>query len=68
MRRLIVGRPIFLALFLTACAAPVDGVQRTRMRDCPPGTVQICESKQEPSRGGDEEIPLYERCTCKSIY
>lgn len=68
MCKLIAYVPFLVVFFLSACATPADGVQRSRMRDCPPGTVQVCESRQEPSQGGDEEIPLYERCTCKSIY
>jgi len=48
-----------------ACAS--DGAIRPRpqIRDCPPGEVLICESRAEPSRGGDEEIPVYERCYCR---
>jgi len=44
-------------------------VKRDRTRDCPPGQVQICESRQqrEPSSGGDEEIPEYDFCRCESI-
>lgn len=56
-------------LLLAACAASPrePGLGRNQIRDCPPGMVLICESSrdQEPSSGGDEEIPLYDRCYCE---
>ena len=58
-------------MLLQACATTDDGngqvLQQNRVRDCPFGTIQICESRnqREPSRGGDEEIPAYERCRCE---
>jgi len=56
-------------LILGACAStPDDGVKRKRMRDCPLGMVQICETReQEPSKGGDEEIREYEFCYCELL-
>lgn len=59
---------IALALNLGACATnPAGGVKRTQIRDCPPGTVLFCESRQQPSTGSEEEIPEYERCRCENI-
>jgi len=56
--------------FLGACAsAGGDEIRRNRMRDCPPGMVQVCETREHtPSQGGDEEVPEYEYCRCESIY
>lgn len=60
---------ISAALMLAACATsqPEGGVRRDRIPDCPVGTILICESAtlEEPSRGGDEEIPEYDRCYCE---
>ncbi len=59
---------VIVALGLTGCAAPTGGgVKRTQIRDCPAGMVLFCESRNEPSTGGEEEIPEYERCRCESI-
>ncbi|MDH5345130.1 MAG: hypothetical protein OEW59_05140 [Gammaproteobacteria bacterium] len=59
-----------LVTFSGGCATTgEDGAKRSRMRDCPPGMVQICESREhKPSRGGEEDIPEYEYCRCESIY
>jgi len=56
-----------VALFAGCVAAPTDGVRRNRMQECPPGQVQICKGDNEPSSGGDEEIPEYDLCYCESI-
>jgi hypothetical protein len=60
-----------IAILLGGCATAPTGeqVKRDRMRDCPPGTMQICESRrlQKPSAGGDEEIPEYDYCRCESM-
>lgn len=60
---------ISMVFTLGACAtsSQQDGVRRDPIRDCPDGTILICESftQQEPSRGGDEEIPQYDRCRCE---
>jgi hypothetical protein len=62
---------LLITSFLLSACTSVDGerVKRDRTRECPPGRVQICESRtqREPSRGGDEEIPEYEYCYCESI-
>lgn len=54
---------------LGACAStPDDGVKQNRMRDCPLGMVQICETRErDPSKGGDEEIREYEFCRCELL-
>jgi len=58
-------------LVLGACTTTTDGprVKRDRTRDCPPGQVQICESRKprDPSGGDDEEIPEYDFCRCETI-
>ena len=68
MKRLI--SPLILLLLTGACASTDgDGVKRNRMRDCPPGMIQVCETREHtPSQGGDEELPEYEYCRCESIY
>jgi len=55
--------------FVAACAAPIDGAKRSRIRDCPVGQVLICEDRttRAPSRGGDEEIPEYDFCYCEDV-
>ena len=61
---------LILLMLASACATgPTDGARRTQIRDCPVGMVLICESTrdQEPSSGGDEEIPEYDRCRCENI-
>jgi len=60
---------LMILLLLNACATtPVGGVKRNRMHDCPPGLVQICETReQHPSKGGDDEIPEYETCYCEPV-
>ena len=60
-----------LSLALGACASTPQepGARRSQIRDCPVGWVLICETAkaQEPSQGGDEEIPEYDRCTCEQV-
>ena len=60
-----------IAASLAGCAsAPTDGgIRRTQIRDCPVGQVLVCETRrvQDPSRGGDEEIPEYEFCFCENV-
>ena len=57
------------SLLLAACAAaPGDrGPRQSQLRDCPPGQVLVCESREKPSSAGDEEIPVYEFCYCENI-
>lgn len=68
MNRFIVT--VLALTLLGACASTgEDGAKRNRMRDCPPGMIQICETREHtPSQGGEEEIPEYEYCRCESIY
>jgi len=58
------------SLALGACSSTPTGptTKRTQIRDCPAGMVLICETRrhQEPSAGGDEEIPEYDHCYCKN--
>jgi len=59
-----------LTLLVGACAtAPSDGPRRSQIRDCPVGMVLICETArdEELSSGGDEEIPVYDRCYCRDV-
>jgi len=59
-----------IACLLGACAPMPDerGPRQNRMRDCPPGMVNVCETRQkQPIDAPDEEIPAYERCVCESI-
>jgi hypothetical protein len=50
-----------------SCADTSSGVRpRPQITSCPPGLILICESRQQPSKGGaEEEIPQYERCRCE---
>ena len=55
---------------VNSCATP-DGkptLQRRQVTECPDGMILICESDNPPSSGGDEEIPGYERCYCRSRF
>jgi len=56
---------LLLLCGIVACAS--DGAIRPhpQIRDCPPGEVLICTGRGEPSQGGDEDIPQYERCHCR---
>ena len=58
---------VLAALFASGCQSTDGGIKRTKIRDCPPGWILMCETRrpQEPSRGGDEEIPEYDFCTCE---
>lgn len=60
---------IAVLVMLCGCAsAPNDGARRDRMRDCPDGMVQICETRRESlPKGDDEEIPEYEFCYCEPL-
>jgi hypothetical protein len=62
---------IVLAFLLNACASTPGEptVKRSQIRDCPPGWVLICETRrqQDPSQGGDEEIPVYDFCRCDRL-
>lgn len=53
---------------LTACASS-SGDSQIKPRqtlECPYGMMLICESQtNEPSSGGDEDIPEYDRCHCQ---
>jgi len=68
-----IARTVLLAamlLCLTACASnPNDSnnptIKPRQTLECPYGMMLICESRNEPSRGGDEEIPEYDRCRCE---
>jgi hypothetical protein len=54
---------------IAACTAPERNpeLQRRQVTECPDGMILICEGSNSPSRGGDEEIPGYERCYCRLI-
>jgi hypothetical protein len=59
-----------MLLYLTACASNASDPNNPKIKprqtlECPYGMVLICESRNEPSRGGDEEIPEYDRCHCE---
>jgi hypothetical protein len=60
---------IAVACLLTACASgPGErGPRQSQLRDCPPGQVLICESRENPSKANEEEIPVYEFCYCENI-
>jgi hypothetical protein len=64
-------RTVALLLFgslIVSCADTGGEVRpRRQITECPPGMVLICTSRQAPSEGGDEEIPLYDHCYCRSI-
>lgn len=57
-------------LYLVACASTASDPNNPKIKprqtlECPYGMMLICESRNEPSRGGDEEIPEYDRCRCE---
>jgi hypothetical protein len=56
-----------MLLCLTACASDTSNptIKPRQTLECPYGMTLICESRNEPSRGGDEEIPEYDRCHCE---
>lgn len=59
---------LLLVGMIVGSCADTNGPDRPRpqISSCPPGFVLICESRQEPSKGGaDEEIPQYEHCRCE---
>jgi hypothetical protein len=60
---------IVIAVVLAACASDPGerGPRQSQIRDCPPGQVLICESRDRPSSGSDEEIPVYEFCYCETV-
>lgn len=63
--------PVLAIIAMSASCAKTGGGPGTRpqIRDCPPGFVLVCESRQEPSKGGaEEEIPQYEYCRCEQAY
>jgi hypothetical protein len=55
-------------LILNACASAGDpATPRRQTVECPGSMILICEGREsEPSKGGDEEIPQYERCYCRA--
>ncbi len=58
-----------LAMSASCADADVKPRPRSEIRDCPPGFVLVCESRQDPSKGGpEEEIPEYEYCRCEQAY
>jgi len=64
---------IVMAAALMVCISIVSCVQidspnipRRQITSCPESLILICTSRQPPSQGGDDEILLYEHCTCKS--
>ncbi len=58
-----------VAMSASCAGADVKPGPRSDIRDCPPGFVLVCESRQEPSKGGaEEEIPEYEYCRCEQAY
>lgn len=62
----IVAAFIF-ALLTSSCGTNKAPAQpRRQITSCPEGMLLICTTnKQEPSKGGDDEIPQYERCVCQ---
>ena len=59
-----------ILLCLTACASNASDSNNPKIKprqtlECPYGMTLICESRNEPSRGSDEEIPEYDRCYCE---
>ena len=54
---------------MAACASDPGerGPRQSQLRDCPPGQVLICESRERPSKAGQEEIPVYEFCYCENV-
>jgi len=62
----VVLTALLVGMSLTSCATSNDPrYPRQQLTSCPLGLILICESRQPPSKGGDEEIPLYDRCRCE---
>lgn len=61
---------LLVATWISSCADTGGMVRREPpIQSCPPGFVLVCESRQEPSKGGaEEEIPKYEYCRCEQAY
>lgn len=59
-----------VSAFASSCADRSSTTRpRPQLTSCPPGFVLVCESRQEPSKGGaEEEIPQYEYCRCEQAY
>ena len=55
-------------VMLSACATGNNPATPPRQTvECPGSMILICEGRDtEPSKGGDEEIPQYERCYCRA--
>ena len=58
---------LILNFSLTGCATSDGGsdLQKRQTVECPDSLMLICEGRGEPSSGGDEEIPQYDRCYCR---
>ncbi len=58
----------FLACVLvSSCAGSNEQTTPRRQTvECPRSMMLICEGQGEPSKGGDEEIPGYDRCYCRA--
>jgi len=60
---------VLSALLAVSACTTSPGPRRSQIHDCPVGMVLICKTHKdrELSRGGDEEIPEYDRCYCEQI-
>jgi hypothetical protein len=67
-RNTAAGLAMLPAVVLLVACADTGGpqTQRRQITSCPVGEVLVCRSNQPASKGGEEEIPLYEHCICKS--
>ena len=59
-----------VTVLLAGCASSTPSgepeLNRNRVPECPPETVQICERREgRASSGSDEDIPEYEYCYCE---
>ncbi len=60
---------VTVSCLLAACASSPDerGPRQSQIRDCPPGQVLICESREKPSGADEDEVPVYEFCYCENV-
>jgi len=66
-KMIVMTAALMVCTSIASCAHSDDPrTPRRQIASCPEGLILICTSRQPPSRGGDEDIPLYEDCTCKS--
>ena len=60
---------VFLSLIAGCADTGGSELRRSEIRDCPPGFVLVCESREDASKAGpEEEIPEYEYCRCEQAY